>query len=246
MSSLVHRLNSHPSQTLHILQPTSSTITYTVSTRPVPKTLAARAGYYAGILVRVLLGLASVLALWAKWLVWNKQSLCYFVEILGSEGEGHVVKMLEGWQWRYLVPGAWLVVFLVFRRTYTGMLLLSLAVYPVANTPTEESLTMLRGLGVQTSTISSTYLQTPTTRFIPTTSIQDIFIHEAFKGFEVRFYLMIVVEGEGEVVVVFPTLLPRRDVLEVVWRGVRGSLWEGDREKVHLGETEEKEKVDNL
>jgi len=246
MSSLVHRLSSPPSQTLHILQPTSSTITYTVSTRPVPKTLAARAGYYAGILVRVLLGLASVLALWVKWWVWNRQSLGYLVEILGSEGEGHVVKMLEGWQWRYLIPGAWLVVFLVFRRTYTGMLLLSLAVRPVANTPTEESLTMLRGLGVQTSTTSSTYLQTPTTRFIPTTSIQDIFIHEAFKGFEVRFYLMIVVEGEGEVVVVFPKLLPRRDVLEVVWRGVRGSLWEGDREKVHLGETGEKEKVDSL
>jgi len=34
--------------------------------------------------------------------------------------------------------------------------------------------------------------------------IQDIFIHEAFKGFEVRFYLAIVVEGEHDVVVVFP------------------------------------------
>jgi phosphatidylinositol glycan class H protein len=96
----------------------------------------------------------------------------------------------------------------------------------IADRRTEESITLLRGLGVQTSTTSSTFLQTPTTRFIPTTSIQDIFIHEAFKGFEVRFYLMIVVEGEGEVVVVFPTLLPRRDILEVVWRGARGSLWE--------------------
>jgi phosphatidylinositol glycan class H protein len=34
--------------------------------------------------------------------------------------------------------------------------------------------------------------------------IQDIFIHEAFKGFEVKFYLAVVVEGEEEVVVVFP------------------------------------------
>ena len=57
---------------------------------------------------------------------------------------------------------------------------------------------------------------------------------------------MIVVEGEGEVVVVFPTLLPRRDVLEVVWRGVRGSLWEGDREKAHVGETGEKDRVDSV
>ncbi|CAI9627763.1 unnamed protein product [Alternaria burnsii] len=101
------------------------------------------------------------------------------------------------------------MLFLVFRRNYT-----------------EESLTILRGLGVQTSTTSLTYLQTPTTRFIPTTSIQDVFIHEAFKGFEVKFYLMVVVEEEEKVVVVFPRLLPRRETLEIVWRGVRGGLWE--------------------
>ena len=68
----------------------------------------------------------------------------------------------------------------------------------------EESLLVIRGLGIQTSTTSSTYLSTSATRFIPTDSIQDIFIHEAFKGFEVKFYLAVVVEGEEEVVVVFP------------------------------------------
>jgi len=57
---------------------------------------------------------------------------------------------------------------------------------------------------------------------------------------------MIVVEGEGEVVVVFPTLLPKRDVLEIVWKGVRGSLWEGDREKAHVGEIGEKDRVETL
>lgn len=68
----------------------------------------------------------------------------------------------------------------------------------------EESLLVIRGLGVQVSTSSPSYLWTGSTRFIPTRSIQDIFIHEAFKGFEVKFYLAIVVEGEAEVVVVFP------------------------------------------
>lgn len=34
--------------------------------------------------------------------------------------------------------------------------------------------------------------------------VQDIFIHEAFKGFEVKFYVAMVVKGEDEVVVVFP------------------------------------------
>ncbi|KAL1792887.1 hypothetical protein ACET3X_009394 [Alternaria dauci] len=128
---------------------------------------------------------------------------------MGHGVEAHLVRLAEACQWRYLVPSACLMLFLVLRRNYT-----------------EESLTILRGLGVQTSTTSLTYLQTPTTRFIPTTSIQDVFIHEAFKGFEVRFYLMIVVEDEEEVVVVFPRLLPRRGTLEIVWRGVRGGLWE--------------------
>lgn len=57
---------------------------------------------------------------------------------------------------------------------------------------------------MQTSTSSSTYLSTAATRFIPTTQIQDIVIHEAFKGFEVRFYLAVIVEGEPDVLVVFP------------------------------------------
>jgi phosphatidylinositol glycan class H protein len=120
---------------------------------------------------------------------------------------------------------------------------------------TEESLLVIRGLGIQTSTTSSTYLSTSTTRFIPTNLIQDIFIHEAFKGFEVKFYLAVVVEGEEEVVVVFPVgppfyfssyfyqtiqtqpdtdrhcatvqnLLPKRKILEQVWRGARDCLYE--------------------
>lgn len=97
---------------------------------------------------------------------------------------------------------------------------------------TEETLLLIRGLGIQTSSSSPSYLSTPTTRFIPTTAIQDVFIHEAFTGFEVRFYLGVVVEGEKEVVVVFERLMPRRDILGVVWRGVRRVLYQqGSKEK---------------
>lgn len=88
----------------------------------------------------------------------------------------------------------------------------------------EESLLIIRGLGIQTSTSSASYLSTPTTRFIPTSQVQDIFIHEAFIGFSVKFYLAVIVEGEEESVVVFPKLLPRREVLEEVWRGSRSVL----------------------
>lgn len=38
--------------------------------------------------------------------------------------------------------------------------------------------------------------------------------------------LVIVVEGEEELVVVFPRLLPGRAVVEKVWRGARGCLFE--------------------
>jgi phosphatidylinositol N-acetylglucosaminyltransferase subunit H len=68
----------------------------------------------------------------------------------------------------------------------------------------EESLLVIRGLGIQTSTSWAMYWSTAATRFIPTTQIQDIVIHEAFKGFEVRFYLAVIVEGEPNAVVVFP------------------------------------------
>lgn len=71
---------------------------------------------------------------------------------------------------------------------------------------------MIRGLGVQTTTSSGSYFsfsfgREEQTRFIPSSSIQDIWIHEAFRGFGVRFYLCIVVEGEEDVVVVFPVSL---------------------------------------
>ena len=68
----------------------------------------------------------------------------------------------------------------------------------------EESLLVLQGLGVQTSSSSSYFFLSPTTRFIPATQIQDIVIHEAFNGFEVRFFLAIIVVDATEVVVVFP------------------------------------------
>jgi hypothetical protein len=73
---------------------------------------------------------------------------------------------------------------------------------------TEESLLTLRTLGIQTRSLSPCYLFPATTRFIPTSQIVDILIHEAFRGFEVRYYLAVVVEGEGAVVVVFPVSQP--------------------------------------
>lgn len=93
---------------------------------------------------------------------------------------------------------------------------------------TTESLLVLRGLGIQTSSAGGSYLASwrAGTRFIPTEKIRDVLINEAFRGFAVRYYLVVVVDGEEDVVVVFPRLLPRRGIVERVWRGCRGCLWE--------------------
>ncbi|PHH84944.1 hypothetical protein CDD83_1138 [Cordyceps sp. RAO-2017] len=90
-----------------------------------------------------------------------------------------------------------------------------------------ESLLVLRGLGVQTSAEPRWYLAGRATRFIPTEKIRDILVNEAFRAFEVRYYLVVVVEGEPDLVVVFPRLLPPRRIVEAVWRGARECLYEG-------------------
>lgn len=120
----------------------------------------------------------------------KESEIAMLSSILGERIVDRLLRGLIGIQWRILGPSVVLVLGWVVRRGYK-----------------EESLLVLRGLGVQTSTSSYLYLRPPITRFIPTTSIQDIFIHEAFKGFEVRFYLAIVVQGEEDVVVVFPVRL---------------------------------------
>jgi phosphatidylinositol glycan class H protein len=92
---------------------------------------------------------------------------------------------------------------------------------------TTETLLVLRGLGIQTASSAKTVLGGEgAARFIPTEKIRDVLINEAFRGFEVRYYLVVVVEGEENVVVVFPRLLPGRDIVEKVWRGARGCLYE--------------------
>lgn len=111
-------------------------------------------------------------------------------------------------EWWMAISGAALMIWLCLRRPSV-----------------EESLLVLQGLGIQTSTSSPYYFVGPTTTFTPTTKIQDIVIHEAFEVLEVKFYLAVIVEGATEVVVVFPTLLPRLDILQEVWRGARRCLY---------------------
>lgn len=121
MSSLLHHLASPPAQTLHVLRPTPSTITYTVSTRFVPTTLPAHAAYYVEVIFRIAVGVASGLLLWMKWKTASGAPMLFLQNTLGSEG-GQLVRILEAFQWRYLIPSTLATMFLILKRNYTGML----------------------------------------------------------------------------------------------------------------------------
>ena len=110
--------------------------------------------------------------------------------------------------WRYLLPASAALLYAsIFAGGYT-----------------EESLLAVPGLGVQIS--STSWIDGSSCRFIPTSRIGDLWTHEGFYGFEVRFYLAVVVEGEEGLVVVFPVGLSpltnwEGDMLMVVGDGRR-------------------------
>lgn len=177
--------------TLTVKRPSPTTVLYKVSTRSANNSVPAQIRRTLIGLVRILLGLSLSCILIAKAYTsatprWKGHS-DYASTFLPSRLIEISNASASCISWMYLAPITLTIFSLIFRKGYTT-----------------ESLLVIRGMGVQTTTSSPTYLSTATTRFIPTNMIQDIFIHEAFKGFEVRFYLAIVVEGEHDVVVVFP------------------------------------------
>ncbi|KAL8921404.1 MAG: hypothetical protein Q9208_005730 [Pyrenodesmia sp. 3 TL-2023] len=144
---------------LSIKAPSPTTIEYTVSTASPPEELPSYCLHYLTILIRIISGILILYALCEKLAMTPL-----------------AVGLLSDWvrdvSWGRFAPLAAAALFLVTRRWHS-----------------EESLLVLRTLGIQTTTLSSSYLLPATTRFIPTSQIRDTFIHEAFRGFEVRFYL---------------------------------------------------------
>ncbi|WPH00408.1 Hypothetical protein R9X50_00323500 [Acrodontium crateriforme] len=199
---------------LSIKRPSPTTVLYTVSTRTPPTNLRARASHGLLILARIIatVFVANVLLheyrlAYPLAATWTDQIEQYTSTIWPLRALTELLTVQLTRPWRLLASAG--IIWLISRKSYVT-----------------ESLLVIRGLGIQTSTSSPSYLWSSSTRFIPTSSIQDMFIHEAFKGFEVRYYLSIVIEGEGDVVVVFPEILPRREILEDVWRGARACLYE--------------------
>ncbi|KAI9736761.1 MAG: hypothetical protein M1834_000965 [Cirrosporium novae-zelandiae] len=196
---------------LTVHRPSPTTASFTISNAPIRSVVSARIIFAVSILLRAVVGffVASV--------VFAKVKLCTITDVDLLESNiffhsyvGRLVCLVAcRLDWRFLFPLTLATIWTIFNRGYE-----------------EESLLVMRDLGVQTSTSSSTYLSTSHTKFIPTNLIQDIVIHEAFKGFEVRFYLALIGDGERETVVVFPNLLPKRKLLEEVWRGAKDCLYE--------------------
>ncbi|KAL3428174.1 GPI-c transferase complex [Phlyctema vagabunda] len=224
---------------LRTRRPSPTTVEYIVSTSPAP-TITVQVLLGLSILVRITLGLSCLLLVHSTWVLsplsspvpgfshasasqdpvprpdlFTNEFIWYAISYVHNSRVGVLsTRLADAIPPFILLPAAAVVLYGILRRMHT-----------------RESLLVLRGLGVQTSTSSGTYLSTATTRFIPTEKIQDVLVNEAFRGFEVRYYLVIVVEGEEEVVVVFPKLLPRRQIVETVWRGVRECLYEPENGK---------------
>ncbi|KAL0941023.1 GPI-c transferase complex [Colletotrichum truncatum] len=226
---------------LHVRRPSPTTAEFTVTTRP-PPTLAVRllSAFLLGL--RVVVFFSSILLLHAAWVqspyaasfltpsptstgtfepdeyaeetLFSGATLSQAVKFIDNSIPGRLAQRLAS---SHAIPLPVLIV---------GCLLAAYAT--LLRTHTTESLLVLRGLGIQTSSTSGSYLSSAATRFIPTEKIQDVLVNEAFRGFEVRYYLIVIVEGEEDLVVVFPQILPRKKIVETVWRGVRGCLWEGD------------------
>ncbi len=216
---------------LHIRRPSPTAAEFTVTTCP-PSTVPLRLVLLVVLLARVTLILGALLLLYSAWALspfatpldpyaaapplFSDDFIWYAVWLAHTSrlGEAATSLVAAAPPWA-TVGGCGLALYLALRRIHTT-----------------ESLLVLRGLGVQTASTGSTVLSTlwggARTRFIPTEKIRDVLINEAPMGFVIHYYLVVVVEGEEDVIVVFPKLLPRRRIVEAVWRGVKGCLYESD------------------
>jgi phosphatidylinositol glycan class H protein len=119
--TILKRLASPPAQSLQNFQPTPATVTYTVSTRPVAKTLPATVASYVGIAVRIAIALAGTLALWMKWVVSSRKSLEVVNQVFGRMVEDRLVKGVGEIRGEYMVPVVLCALWFVCKRGYVGM-----------------------------------------------------------------------------------------------------------------------------
>jgi len=96
------------------------------------------------------------------------------------------------------------------------LLLFILLIHVKLNTIVEESLLVVRDLGVQ---IKTTYPFNRTySRFIDKSKIGQIIINEGITAFEVNFYLAVLISGEDHMEVVYKSLIPKLQILKFIYK----------------------------
>ncbi|KAG2730971.1 hypothetical protein G9P44_006120 [Scheffersomyces stipitis] len=118
-------------------------------------------------------------------------------------------------------------------------ILVSLIVLVSLKQVPEDSITVMKGLGVQLSSRKSWKFQYRSECFIPVSNTIDLVIHEGFHGYgQVIFYLCILTKSsavgktnnDNIIKVAFPEFLPRKDILLDVWKLSRELLF-GDAKR---------------
>jgi phosphatidylinositol glycan class H protein len=210
---------------LTTIRPTPTTVSYTVSTRSQRGTLTSR---LTTTLVLILRLTAALLVLYALLLEFQSLStgtayaLPAWLSTQSLSPSGHHHPTTPGTEPKPAPAPAETPFHLPFPPLIRA-LAYGLTLWLASRKGyTSESLLVIRGLGVQTATAGTSFLWGGSTRFIAASAVQDVFIHEAFRGFEVRFYLCIVVEGEEGVVVVFPVscAFSNTSLCERCWDGL--------------------------
>jgi phosphatidylinositol glycan class H protein len=219
------RLSTPP--TLYIRRPSPTTAEFTVTTCP-PMTVALRVAIIGLLAIRI--AVAGSLVLFGL-LAIPLSELALIAASSTSEPVTYVLSALQSFlAYAHATPqGAAVAAAAQASPWWTTLPAVLSLLYAllIVRLHTTESLLVLRGLGIQTASGGGLWGHA-TTRFIPTEKIRDVLINEAFRGFEVRYYLVVLVDGDEDVVVVFPKLFPPRRIVEAVWRGVRGCLYEPD------------------
>lgn len=170
---------------LRVRSPSPTTVEFTVTTAP-SNILTRQVVTWSTFLLRLLVCSSAVLLVLLKYYPPQTLTLSTCVHAYVHPLLQYISTALAARiPWRYLLPSA-------IAGLYIAIFIPGC---------TEESLLVIRDLGVQ---ISTTTWGGRRSRFIPTSAVRDLWIHEGFCGFEVRFYLAVVVEGEEGVVVVFP------------------------------------------
>jgi hypothetical protein len=113
---------------LRVTRPTSTTISFTVSTRRPLETVTARVLHYLSICIRVLIASAVLLILWMKWdlLYPSAEEPGVPTWIASSLPGAAAILIAHKVMARYLVPLSGLALWACARRGYTGTLLVFL------------------------------------------------------------------------------------------------------------------------